>query len=382
MAEVLLKQVRKNFNHLLLKDTLRNICLDIKEGEFVVITGPSGCGKTTLLRMIAGLEEITDGELIIDGEKMNEVPPSKRNIGMVFQSYALYPHLTVYENIAYGLKLRNIEQDEIRERVLHYAKLLELEPFLERKPKCLSAGQKQRVAIARALVLNPSVLLLDEPLSNLDNASRQRMRRELLKWHKENNVTVFYVTQNIEEAMVLADKLCVLNTLAFNPDLQSNLEQTGSPSELYENPANRFVAGFIGFPMMNFLNATIASFDDDSCIVELSTEERIRVCADVNKAGIGDKVILGIRPENIVYKGSDKFSECSKLSCEVSYVEKQGSDSLIYTVCKASEKGSDFILRGNSDILATAGEVIEVGILDSRCYLFGENGIAFPRTNL
>lgn len=207
MADVLLSKVRKNYNPAILKDTLRNINLDIKDGDFIVFVGPSGCGKSTLLRMIAGLEDITDGDLKIDGKRVNDVPPSERNIGMVFQSYALYPHMTVFENMAFGLKLKHMDKKEIIRRVVQAADVLGLEAFLERKPKALSGGQRQRVAIGRCIVQNPSVFLFDEPLSNLDAALRVKMRLEIAKLHKELNATIIYVTHDQVEAMTLADKI-------------------------------------------------------------------------------------------------------------------------------------------------------------------------------
>ena len=200
MADVLLSKVRKNYNPAILKDTLRNINLDIKDGDFIVFVGPSGCGKSTLLRMIAGLEDITDGDLKIDGKRVNDVPPSERNIGMVFQSYALYPHMTVFENMAFGLKLKHMDKKEIIRRVVQAADVLGLEAFLERKPKALSGGQRQRVAIGRCIVQNPSVFLFDEPLSNLDAALRVKMRLEIAKLHKELNATIIYVTHDQVEA--------------------------------------------------------------------------------------------------------------------------------------------------------------------------------------
>ena len=221
MADVLLSKVRKNYNPAILKDTLRNINLDIKDGDFIVFVGPSGCGKSTLLRMIAGLEDITEGDLKIDGKRVNDVPPSERNIGMVFQSYALYPHMTVFENMAFGLKLKHMDKKEIIRRVVQAADVLGLEAFLERKPKALSGGQRQRVAIGRCIVQNPSVFLFDEPLSNLDAALRVKMRLEIAKLHKELNATIIYVTHDQVEAMTLADKICVLSPLKANAETYS-----------------------------------------------------------------------------------------------------------------------------------------------------------------
>ena len=246
MAEVTLTNVRKNYNPDLLKDTLRNINLDIKDGEFIVFVGPSGCGKSTLLRMIAGLEDITDGVLKIGDKVMNDVPPVDRGVGMVFQSYALYPHMNVRQNMEFGLKLKKFDKDTIEKRVNNAAQILGLDALMDRKPKALSGGQRQRVAIGRSIVQQPDVFLFDEPLSNLDAALRVKMRIEIAKLHKELNSTIIYVTHDQVEAMTLADKIVVLSPL--KESAETNLEQFGSPLELYHNPTNKFVAGFIGSP--------------------------------------------------------------------------------------------------------------------------------------
>ena len=240
MADVVLKNVLKNYRLGVLKDTLRNINMEIADGEFIVFVGPSGCGKSTLLRMIAGLEDITSGELLIGGQYMNDVPPVDRNIGMVFQSYALYPHMNVFDNMAFGLKLKKMDKESIRKRVNKAAEMLGLMQFLQRKPKALSGGQRQRVAIGRCIVQQPSVFLFDEPLSNLDAALRVKMRIEIAKLHQELNATIIYVTHDQVEAMTLADKICVLSPL--QDSAETNLEQFGSPLELYHNPQNKFVA--------------------------------------------------------------------------------------------------------------------------------------------
>ena len=246
MAEVVLNNVRKNYDPAVHKDTLRNINLAIKEGEFIVFVGPSGCGKSTLLRMIAGLEDITSGELTIGGRYMNDVPPVERNVGMVFQSYALYPHMNIYENMAFGLKLKKMDKENIHKRVMRAAEILGLEPLLDRKPKALSGGQRQRVAIGRAIVRDPALFLFDEPLSNLDAKLRNEMRLNLKQLHQQLHTTIIYVTHDQVEAMTLADRIVVLN--------QGRIEQVGTPQSLYDTPANRFVAGFIGTPGMNFLD--------------------------------------------------------------------------------------------------------------------------------
>src|ERR671932_401122 len=244
MAEVALRQVVKTFEK---TPAVRGIDLDIQDKEFIVLVGPSGCGKSTTLRMIAGLEEATSGEIWIGGDLVIDIPPKDRDIAMVFQNYALYPHMTVFDNMAFGLKLRRIPRPEIRERVEDAARILDITDLLERRPKQLSGGQQQRVAIGRAIVRNPKVFLFDEPLSNLDAKLRVQMRTEIKKVHQTVRTTTVYVTHDQVEAMTLADRVVVMN--------HGVIEQVGSPQELYHNPRTRFVAGFIGSPAMNFIPA-------------------------------------------------------------------------------------------------------------------------------
>src|SRR5574344_2454790 len=379
MADVLLNKVRKNYNPAILKDTLRNINLDIKDGDFIVFVGPSGCGKSTLLRMVAGLEDITDGDLMIDGKKVNDVPPSERNIGMVFQSYALYPHMTVFDNMAFGLKLKKMDKKEIIRRVVQAADVLGLEAFLERKPKALSGGQRQRVAIGRCIVQQPSVFLFDEPLSNLDAALRVKMRLEIAKLHRDLNATIIYVTHDQVEAMTLADKICVLSPLKTNAE--SNLEQFGAPLELYNHPVNLFVAGFIGSPKMNFLKGEILSIDEKSSVVKLITGERITAAVDASRASVGDKVILGVRPEHLVKVDSAEATG-GKVTGKVIVAENLGAEFYVYMESGASEIGSDFTVKSESELAITAGDEFAVGIPASACHLFDEAGIAFPRTEV
>ena len=377
MADVLLSKVRKNYNPAILKDTLRNINLDIKDGDFIVFVGPSGCGKSTLLRMVAGLEDITSGDLMIDGKRVNDVPPSQRNIGMVFQSYALYPHMTVYENMAFGLKLKHMNKQEIHERVIKAADILGLEAFLERKPKALSGGQRQRVAIGRCIVQQPSVFLFDEPLSNLDAALRVKMRIEIAKLQRELQATMIYVTPDQVEAMTLADKICVLSPLKQNAE--SNLEQFGSPLELYNHPGNLFVAGFIGSPKMNFLKAEITAIAEKQTTVKLSTGEVIVADVDANNAQVGDKVTLGVRPEHLVKADSEKATGgCVKGKVEVT--ENLGAEFFMYMHSDASEVGSDFTVKSDAVIEVVAGDDYTVGIPSSACHLFNADGKSFPRT--
>jgi len=249
MAELELKDIHKSFGGF---EVIKGVSLEVRSGEFMVFVGPSGCGKSTLLRLIAGLEDITSGTLSFDGQVVNSLTPSKRGIAMVFQSYALYPHMTVYDNMAFGMQLAKAGKDQIRQRVEKAAELLQITPYLKRLPKQLSGGQRQRVAIGRAIVRDPKVFLFDEPLSNLDAALRVATRLEIAKLHHSmNNVTMIYVTHDQVEAMTLADRICVLR--------DGLVEQVGTPKELYENPQSIFVAGFIGSPKMNFLNGQIGA---------------------------------------------------------------------------------------------------------------------------
>jgi len=372
MAEVVLDNVRKNYDPSSLKDTLRNINLHIKEGEFVVFVGPSGCGKSTLLRMIAGLEDITSGALNIGRKYMNDVPPVERNVGMVFQSYALYPHMNIYENMAFGLKLKKFDKDTIHKRVSRAAEILGLEPLLERKPKALSGGQRQRVAIGRSIVQQPSVFLFDEPLSNLDAALRVKMRIEIAKLHKELNSTIIYVTHDQVEAMTLADKIVVLSPL--KETAETNLEQFGSPLDLYHNPANKFVAGFIGSPKMNFLAGELIEIGEDKCKVKLHTGDIITACVDARRGKIGQKVELGIRPEHLV--PVDHPDSSGRLSGHVQVAEHLGAESFVYM----EVDGRDFTVKAASEIPVDTGDVLEVGVPAQACYLFDEKEQAFPRT--
>lgn len=267
MASVTLRSVYKAFGEAVIS---KDVNLTIEDGEFVVFVGPSGCGKSTLLRMIAGLEDITSGELLIGEKRMNEVPPSERGIGMVFQSYALYPHLSVADNMSFGLKLAGARKAEINQRVNQVSEVLQLAHLLDRRPKALSGGQRQRVAIGRTLVAEPDVFLLDEPLSNLDAALRVQMRLELARLHQELAATMIYVTHDQVEAMTLADKVVVLNG--------GRVEQVGSPLELYHHPANLFVAGFLGTPKMGFLRGHLSRNQGERCEVALECGARASAC--------------------------------------------------------------------------------------------------------
>lgn len=354
--------------------TLRNICksyegvpitcgidLDIADGEFVVFVGPSGCGKSTLLRLIAGLEDITDGELQIDGERVNELPPMDRSVGMVFQSYALYPHMSVAENMAFGLKLAKVDKGEIRQRVESVAKILQLDQLLERKPKDLSGGQRQRVAIGRAIVRNPKVFLFDEPLSNLDAALRVQMRLELSRLHQELQATMIYVTHDQVEAMTLADKVVVLNG--------GRIEQVGSPMELYHHPANLFVAGFLGTPKMGFLKGRASRVEASGCEVELDAGCRLFLPVSGATLKAGDPVTLGIRPEHL-NRGSE--GNC-QLTVKADVSERLGSDTYCHVV---TGNGEQLTMRIRGDFTPRYGESLSLTLEAAHCHLFDSSGQA------
>src|SRR6476660_7264164 len=291
MAEVILKNVRKAFGEV---EIIKGVNLEIKDKEFTIFVGPSGCGKSTLLRMIAGLEDITSGDLIVGGERVNDMSPPDRGMAMVFQSYALYPHMTVRNNMAFGLKLAKVPKAEIERKVLEAARILKLEPLLDRKPAAMSGGQRQRVAIGRAIFRNPKVFLFDEPLSNLDAALRVQMRIEIKKVHQKVRTTTVYVTHDKVEAMTLADRVVVMN--------HGRIEQIGTPNELYHKPATRFVAGFIGSPAMNFVPCRL---EDVGGKMHIRLTARIafplppRRAARYQGVARNEKLLLGLRPEHI-----------------------------------------------------------------------------------
>jgi len=314
MAKVELKSISKVYEGGVRAVDNANIVVEDK--EFVVFVGPSGCGKSTTLRMVAGLEDITEGELLIDEEKMNDVPPKDRNIAMVFQNYALYPHMSVYENMAFGLRIKKVPKAEIDKRVHEAARILDIEKFLDRKPKALSGGQRQRVAVGRAIVRNPKVFLFDEPLSNLDAKLRVQMRAELSDLHLRLNATMIYVTHDQVEAMTMASKIVVMK--------DGKVQQIGAPLFLYNHPINKFVAGFIGSPPMNFLTVKIV---DEGGSVMLD-EGSFKIKADPShneylKKYAGKEVFFGIRPEDLNYVES---SANNSFSAKVTVVEPLGAD--------------------------------------------------------
>jgi alpha-glucoside transport system ATP-binding protein len=315
MTGLLLKDIRKSYGAV---DVIHGIDLDIKEGEFVVFVGPSGCGKSTLLRMIAGLEEITGGDMFIDGERVNDVPPSKRGIAMVFQSYALYPHMTVYDNMAFGMRIAKESKEEIDRRVRAAADILQLTKYLDRLPKALSGGQRQRVAIGRAICRDPKVFLFDEPLSNLDAALRVATRIEIAKLNEQMaDTTMIYVTHDQVEAMTLADRIVVLS--------QGHIEQVGAPLELYERPANLFVARFIGSPAMNIIPSAITATGAQTT-VKLTGGKSVTLDIATDASQNGKMASFGVRPEDLqVSTGEDFLFEGT-----VAIVEALGEVTLLY----------------------------------------------------
>ncbi len=272
-------------------DVIKGVDLNIEDREFVVFVGPSGSGKSTLLRMIAGLEEITGGDLMIDGQQCNDVPPDERGLAMVFQTYALYPHMNVRDNMGFALKLAGVSKSDRDRKVEEVARTLQLDQLLDRKPRQLSGGQRQRVAIGRAMVREPKIFLFDEPLSNLDAALRVQMRIELARLHDRLNATMIYVTHDQVEAMTLADKIVVLR--------DGKVEQLGSPLELYHHPVNQFVAGFIGSPTMNFIDVKVKAIDADGVTVVLTNGNSVTVPVKNVGVDIGAPLVLGIRPEHL-----------------------------------------------------------------------------------
>lgn len=364
MAEVKLINVGKSYGDVHIS---KNINLEIHDGEFVVFVGPSGCGKSTLLRMIAGLEEITTGDLFIGDTRMNDVPPAKRNIGMVFQSYALYPHLNVAENMSFGLKLAGKAKAEIAQRVNQVAEILQLAHLLQRKPKELSGGQRQRVAIGRTLVSQPEVFLLDEPLSNLDAALRVQMRVEISKLHKKLGRTMIYVTHDQVEAMTLADKIVVLQA--------GGIAQIGKPLELYHYPANRFVAGFIGSPKMNFLPVRVLEVKQDGVKIELPDSTHLNFWVNVEGKGVkvGDNLSLGIRPEHLLPSDHAEIS----IKGTVKVVEQLGNETQIHIEMPPIKQS--LVYRQNDIVLVNEGDEMAIGINPNRCHLFKENGLACRR---
>lgn len=362
MTSVTLKNVCKAYDDLMIS---KNVDLQINEGELVVFVGPSGCGKSTLLRCIAGLEEITSGDLYIGDQRMNDVEPSKRGVGMVFQSYALYPHLNLYDNMSFGLKLAKAKKSEIDSRVHHVAEILQLGHLLERQPKALSGGQRQRVAIGRTLVSQPNVFLLDEPLSNLDAALRVNMRSEITKLQRKLGCTMIYVTHDQVEAMTMADKIVVLDAGAVS--------QVGRPLELYHYPVNRFVAGFIGSPKMNFMSVLIEDVEESRVKVKLSNNESFWILVEGKTVNIGDRMSLGIRPEHLL----NAEEADATIEGKIQIVEKLGNETQIYLNLASAD--ADVIYRAPDTLDVEIGQKYDIGLTANRCHLFHRNGLACRR---
>ena len=358
MADIKINTVNKYYGDV---HVIKDVSLDIKSQSFTVLVGPSGCGKSTMLRMIAGLEDINSGTISIDGEIVNDLPPKQRNIAMVFQSYALYPHMTVFDNMAFGLKLEKRSKDEINERVQEAARILQIEDYLLRKPKQLSGGQRQRVAIGRAITRKPKVFLFDEPLSNLDAALRVQMRVELAKLHDQLNATMIYVTHDQTEAMTLANDIVVLD--------EGIVSQKGTPMELYNNPNNLFVGGFIGSPKMNFISSKIISKSNSNTEVDIMGSGKISVPKSSTSASEGDSVQLGIRPEHLIVNQDADASWESK----VFVVEKLGSGTFLYL----EKEGEPLVVETEGDSNIKVGDNVKVGFTASRCHIFDKNNIAF-----
>lgn len=354
MAGLVLEHVVKNFGSL---TVIHGVNLQVDSGEFVVFVGPSGCGKSTLLRMIAGLETVSSGTIAIDGHDVTQVEAADRGIAMVFQTYALYPHMTVRDNMGFGLKMTGTPKADIEKRTAQAAKILELDPLLDRKPKQLSGGQRQRVAIGRAIVREPKVFLFDEPLSNLDAELRVAMRVEIAKLHHELGATMIYVTHDQVEAMTLADKIVVLKG--------GYIEQVGAPLELYDNPDNLFVAGFIGSPGMNFLTADVLSSSPAATELKLTGSNVHLTLPLLSTVSVGAGYKLGIRPEHFDADGS------VKLHLTVDVAEHLGGTSFVYAHTQAGEK---LVLEARDDRNTVANSPMMAAFNVERAYLFDPQG--------
>ena len=353
MAQVELRNVNKSFGK---TEVIHNVDLEIEKGEFVVFVGPSGCGKSTLLRLIAGLETLSSGEIIIADMPVKDLPPSKRGIAMVFQSYALYPHMTVFNNMAFSLNLQGMTKNEIKDRVDSAAKILQMEHLLERRPAALSGGQRQRVAIGRAIVRNPEVFLFDEPLSNLDAALRHDTRVEIAKLHNQLGATTIYVTHDQVEAMTLADKIVVLK--------DGEVMQVGSPMDLFNNPANEFVAGFLGSPKMNFFDGIIVAKNGSAGIADFKGEgieiKNIKLVSQ--KKEKSETVRLGIRPQHL------KIDPKGIIHGKVMLIEKLGVETIVELVTKTEKTPFRFATQEMLDL--TIGQEVTFSFDSSEVKLF------------
>ncbi|NNF24440.1 MAG: sn-glycerol-3-phosphate ABC transporter ATP-binding protein UgpC [Rhodobacteraceae bacterium] len=351
MATLKLKDFRKSFGKV---EVIKGVDLEIGHGEFVVFVGPSGCGKSTLLRMISGLEDITSGTLEIDGRVMNDLPPKDREVAMVFQTYAIFPHMTVRENMAFGLTIARASKQEKQQKVAEAARILQMEHLLDRHPSQLSGGQRQRVAIGRAIVRNPKVFLFDEPLSNLDAALRMDMRMEIGKLHEQLDATMVYVTHDQVEAMTLADKIVVLK--------DGRVMQVGTPMDLYHDPGNLFVAGFLGAPSMNFLQVDVQTVEGDDAKVGNAALKPINVAHKDRLNGSG-KAILGVRPQHVEAAAPGE----GMLLGTVEFAERLGSETVVDMVLKDDSK---FIAAFNEDKVFEPGQTVDLVFDPAQAHLF------------
>ena len=359
MADVVLKNISKSYDGKTF--AVKDVNIEINNREFVVLVGPSGCGKSTTLRMIAGLEDISEGELFIDGKKVNDISPKDRDIAMVFQNYALYPHMTVYENMAFGLKMRKFSKKEIEQRVNEAAKILELEPYLMRRPKALSGGQRQRVALGRAIVRKPKVFLFDDPLSNLDAKMRVQMRTEISRLHKKLETTMIYVTHDQTEAMTMGDKIVVMKDGVVN--------QIDSPLNLYNFPVNKFVAGFIGSPSMNFIEGKIIK-NSGVCFKSNKGDLQLNIPETVHKKIMfyeNKNIIIGIRPEDIFDAAlTAENSFTGKISVTLDVVEPMGNEIFLYFQLD----GNQFIARTPAREIPAYGSIKTLLIDTAKLHFF------------
>jgi multiple sugar transport system ATP-binding protein len=370
MASIELHSVFKSYGQH--APVIRDVNLKIAQGEFCVFVGPSGCGKSTLLRMVAGLEDISGGELRIGGALMNDVPSARRGVAMVFQSYALFPHMTVYENMAFGLQLAKVEKAVVDQKVREAARVLQLDHLLDRKPKALSGGQRQRVAIGRAIVREPGVFLFDEPLSNLDAALRVQTRFEIAKLHRDfGQASTIYVTHDQVEAMTLADRILLLNA-GDAVAREGSVAQCGTPLELYHRPSNLFVAGFIGSPKMNFLPGTLESAEPDRALVRLPQGELLQASVDATRLRPGEPVTLGLRPEH-----AELGAATQHVVREVQWQERLGESTYLYL--NSGVANDPWVIKAPGRAHAATGQRIAVSAPAHALHLFDAQGHAVPR---
>jgi len=351
MARISLKNIRKSYGN---AQVIKGVDIEIEDGEFCVFVGPSGCGKSTLLRMIAGLEDISSGQLSIGETLVNDLPPAQRGVAMVFQSYAIFPHMTVRENVAFGLTIAGASKEEKDAKVAEAARILQMEHLLDRRPSQLSGGQRQRVAIGRAIVRKPQVFLFDEPLSNLDAALRMDMRMEIGKLHQQLGATMIYVTHDQVEAMTLADKIVVLK--------DGQVMQIGSPMELYHNPANLFVAGFLGAPSMNFLKVTVQGLNGNTALVSSAALDPVEVPTNNRTFRVGDSALLGLRPQYLSVS-----QERGQLTGKVVLTERLGAETVVELSLRDA---SPLIAALSYDAVFPLGEEVSLGFDTSKGHLF------------